>query len=179
MCRFLVFLAGGGWISGEDGGGGVAGEDAFPLAGTTMTGEDVCSGASRAVVAVPPRCRRQRPRRWWRLPAAAAVSAGTGRLQDTVMAWHPAAWLMTRQAFRRLAKQRSYSAENSAAVTTGPGQVFFSTRAQCFTTGHARPHRGAQGGMRAGRRRGRQLAPSRPGSLACDPKEGEAGWRGA
>ncbi len=57
--RFLVFLAGGGWITGEDGGDGVAGEDTFTPAGAAMTGEGGCAGASRAAVAVRP-CRRRR-----------------------------------------------------------------------------------------------------------------------
>jgi hypothetical protein len=61
--RFLVFLAGGGWIPCEDGGDGVAGEDTFLPAGATMTGEDGCAGASRAAVAVRPRCQRRRRRR--------------------------------------------------------------------------------------------------------------------
>jgi hypothetical protein len=56
--RFLVFLAGGGWIPGEDGGDGVAGEDTFPPAGATMTGEGGCAGASRAAVGVRPRCQQ-------------------------------------------------------------------------------------------------------------------------
>jgi hypothetical protein len=55
---FLVFCASGGWILGEDGGGGVAGEDTFLPAGATMTGEDGCAGASRAAVAVHPHRRR-------------------------------------------------------------------------------------------------------------------------
>jgi hypothetical protein len=47
------------------------------------------------------------------------------------MASHPAALLITLQAFRPLAMQRSNGAENSAAVTAGGGsmQVVFSTRA--------------------------------------------------
>jgi hypothetical protein len=59
-------------------------------------------------------------------PAVVSVTAGTGRLQETVIAWHPAVWLITKWPLRPLAMQRSYSSENSAAVMAGggPGQVF-------------------------------------------------------
>ncbi len=49
---FLVCLASGGWISGEDGGSSVASEDAFLTAEAMMTREDGCAGASRAAVGV-------------------------------------------------------------------------------------------------------------------------------
>jgi hypothetical protein len=43
-----------------------------------------------------------------------------------VMAWHRAAWLITKRALRPLAMQRSYSSEKSAAVTAvgDPGEVY-------------------------------------------------------
>ncbi len=130
--RFLVFFAGGGRISAEEGSVGVghgcvmASKDRSPPTGAASTGEGDGAGASHAVVAARSR-RRQRRRRF---PAVVAVTAGTGRLQETVMAWHPVAWLITKRALRPLAMQRSYNSENSAAVTAGggPGQVF-STRA--------------------------------------------------
>ncbi len=62
FCRFLVVLANGDRISGEEGGVGVgngcvvAGEDMSSPTGATVTGEDGCAGASRAAVAALPRC---------------------------------------------------------------------------------------------------------------------------
>jgi hypothetical protein len=78
----------------------------------------------------------------------------------TMTAWHPAAWLMTMQAFRPLAMQHSYSAENSAAVTAGggPGQVVFSTSANTPPLATL-AHVGGEGGTGV-RRRVWQLAPS-------------------
>jgi hypothetical protein len=72
-----------------------------------------------------------------------------GKLHDTVIAWHPAAWLITKWAFRPLAMQRSNNAENLAAVTAGGGSVqvvFFKRICVHVTSGHARPHGG--GGLR-------------------------------
>ncbi len=79
--RFLVIFAGGNRISGEEGSGGmgegcvIAGEDTSLLTAATATGEGDCTGASHAAVVA--------------YPAVVAVADGTGRLQDTVMAWHP------------------------------------------------------------------------------------------
>jgi hypothetical protein len=128
-------------------------------------------------VAAHPR-RRWRWRRCRRLPAAVAFSAVTGRVHVTVMVWHPATWLIAKRAFRPLAIHISNSAENSAAVMAvgGPVQVAFSTRVYTSPL-PCSPMWGVKGGMGA-RRRDRQLAPSRPGWLAYDPKVGEAGWRG-
>ncbi len=62
---------------------------------------------------------------------AVEVLAGAGRLQEIVMTWHPAAWLMTTQAFRPVATQRLYCTMKSAAVMAGGclGQVDSSPRA--------------------------------------------------
>jgi hypothetical protein len=103
----------------------IAGKDRSPPTGAAATGKADSSGASHSVVAARPR-RRRRQRRWQRFLAVVAVAAGTGRLHDMVMAWHLAAWLITKRALRPLAMQRSYSSEKSAAVTAGgdPGQVY-------------------------------------------------------
>jgi hypothetical protein len=93
--------------------------------------EDVTrAGASGAVVAALPRFRQRRWRRR-RFPAAAADPAGTGKMHDRDRVWHPAAWLKATRALRPLAKHRSYSAVNSAAVTVGccSGGVLFTALA--------------------------------------------------
>jgi hypothetical protein len=61
----------------------------------------------------------------------AADPAGTGKMHDRDRVWRPAAWLKATRAFRVLAKHRSYSAVNSAAVTAGccSGRVFFTALA--------------------------------------------------
>jgi hypothetical protein len=52
-------------------------------------------------------------------------------MHDRDRVWCPAAWLKATRAFRPLAKHRSYSAVNSAAVTAGccSGHVFFTVLA--------------------------------------------------
>jgi hypothetical protein len=112
---FLGFFTGGGALSGDD--TGSAGCGAWTAVGSAV-GSVVRTGASGAAVAAPPRLRRRRWRRR-RFPAAAADPAGTGKVHVSDRAWRPAAWLKTTRALRPLAKHRSYSARNSAAVTAG------------------------------------------------------------
>jgi hypothetical protein len=52
-------------------------------------------------------------------------------VHDRDIVWRPAAWLEATWAFRPLAKHRSYSAINLAAVTAGccSGLVFFTALA--------------------------------------------------
>jgi hypothetical protein len=89
LLRFLVFFAGGGRISGEEGSTGlgagcvIVAEDRSTPTGAAATEEGDSVGASHAAVAARPRRRRQRRRCF---PAVVAVAAGTGRLQETVMA---------------------------------------------------------------------------------------------
>ncbi len=74
---------------------------------------------------------------------AIEVSVGTGKPQETDNIWRPAAWLKTTRAFKPLAKHRSYSAVNSAAMTAGcGGRVCSTARAPSRTT---LPHVGARG----------------------------------
>ncbi len=96
------------------------GADMSQPIGAAATGDDDCAGTARAAVAARPRRRRWR-RRQRRPPAVVAVSVEPGRLHVTVIAWHPAAWLVTMWASRPLATQRSNSAKNSAAVKAGGG----------------------------------------------------------
>jgi hypothetical protein len=101
-------------------------------------------------------------------------------LHDPVMAWHPAAWLKTMWAFRPLAMQRSYSAENLAMVTAGGGlgQVVFSKGAYTSPlatlahVGGLGRYEGEEKGLAAG---------TQPAWLArLRPQGGGgAGWRGA
>jgi hypothetical protein len=113
----LVFLASGGWISGEEGVGGAGGsvESAVGRGSAAATGGDGSTGSSHTAVAA-----RLHLWRWHRrrLLAGVSVTAGAGMLHKTVKTWHPAAWLMFTLAFRPLATQRWYSAEKSAAVIT-------------------------------------------------------------
>ncbi len=109
--------------------------------------------------------------------AAAEVSAGTGKLQETVNIWRPATWLNTTRAFKPLAKHLSYSAVNSAAMKAGccAGLEGFGAHAPSPRTTLA--HVGARGELW---RRGWvswQVAGA-AGSLAT-PQVGEARWQGA
>jgi hypothetical protein len=104
------------------------------------------------------------------------VSAGTGKLQETDNIWRPAAWLKTTRAFKPLAKHRSYSAINSAAMTAGcGGRVCSTARAPSPRTTLA--HVGVRGELQGWGWVSWQLAGA-AGSPAT-PQVGEARWRGA
>jgi hypothetical protein len=171
--RFLVLYTGGGAVSGDCTGG--VGCGAGTAARGTVEGVFRARAAGAAVAALP----RLQWRRWRRrrLPAAAEVSAGTGKLQETVNVWRPAAWLNTTRAFKPQAKHLSYSAVNSAAMKAGccAGLEDFGAHAPSPRTMLA--HVGARGELW---RRGWvswQVAGA-AGSLVT-PQVGEARWRGA
>jgi hypothetical protein len=120
---FLSFFTGGGAISGD--GVGIA-RCGVETAGGMAIGDVARAGTSGAgVVALP--CLQQR--RWGqrRFPDTSKVSAGAGKMHETVNVWRPAAGLKTTWAFRLLARHRLYSAVKSAAMTAGccDGRVFF------------------------------------------------------
>jgi hypothetical protein len=60
----------------------------------------------------------------------AEVSAGAGKIHQTVNVWRAAVWLNTMQAVKLLARRRSASAGKSAAMTAGccDGRVVFTAR---------------------------------------------------
>jgi hypothetical protein len=104
--RSLVFLAGGGCVSGEGGVGGAGGGVGRANGGgSAAAGGSNGAGSLHAAVAACPRLHLRRRRRR-RLPAVVSVTAGAGMLHETVKTWHPAAWLMLTLAFRPLATQR-------------------------------------------------------------------------
>jgi hypothetical protein len=127
FCRFLGFFTGGGAFPGDD--TGSAGCGAW-TAVESAVGSVTRTGASGAAVAALPRLRRCRWQRR-RFPAAAADPAGTGKMHVRDRVWRPAAWLKATRALRPLAKHRSYSSINSAAVTAGCccGRAIFTTLA--------------------------------------------------
>ncbi len=123
---------------------GITGCGVEPTGETAV--EDVArAGTSGASVAALPRPRQRR----WHLPNAAEVSAGTGKVHETVKIRCLAAWLNTMRAFKLLARHQSYSAVKSEAMTAGccDGHEVFTAP---FSSNHAGPHGGAWQAVGAG-----------------------------